>query len=288
MMKKLHFIRNHTYEFDCAQLYGMDIFEQLVDALERQFDGSELLEISCKIEQERLYPARFCIGFNPNKIINFELIYKFFDQISARVDVNLDYTLIEQFLRQDFNYSNHRGFMIGVDLRRELTSSSIDFALTIKNYPEKQEAAIALINDSALEIDARQLLFGNALHINFDLAFNGVSGIELYPLIEQKDWQRADVQRRLEEVLSPSTLQHLSIPSCSTIAVGLSKANTARKMYYYLDDINDFMSYFPVKDIARGVHAYYQQQPVRRMCVALLENELHAKAIERMNLYYYL
>lgn len=76
--------------------------------------------------------------------------------------------------------------------------------------------------------------------------------------------------------------------SCNTIAVGLSKANSARKIYYYLDDLSDFLNYFDANEIGKKVHAYYQQQPTRRMCVALLENEIKQGTIQNMNLYYYL
>ena len=170
-----------------------------------------------------------------------------------------------------------------MDLRKELSKSSLELALTIENYPEKQELAIAL-NGKDLEKDARMLIVNNFLHIGFDFGFNGKSNIELYPYIKKQEWKRVDVQQRLIQVLSPVALQPL--PICKRICVGLSQANSARKIYYYLENINDFFSYFPANDIARRVHAYYQQQPVKEMAIALLESELQAGTIQRMNLYY--
>ncbi|RAQ39169.1 hypothetical protein B9S53_23295, partial [Arthrospira sp. O9.13F] len=79
-----------------------------------------------------------------------------------------------------------------------------------------------------------------------------------------------------------------SIESCSTIAVGLSKANLARKIYYYLDDLGDFLNHFKVTEVIKEVHSYYQQPPTRRMCIALLEDEIQQNTIQNLNLYYYI
>jgi LynF/TruF/PatF family peptide O-prenyltransferase len=183
-----------------------------------------------------------------------------FEQVNARVDIQIDRSLIDKFFTADFDFSKLKEFGIGVDLRKELSKSSLELALTIENYPEKQELAIAL-NGKDLEKDARMLIVNNLLHIGFDFGFNGKSNIELYPYIKKQEWQRVDVQQRLIQVLSPVALQPL--PICQRICVGLSPANSARKIYYYLENINDFFSYFPANDLAHRVHAYYQQQPVK-------------------------
>ncbi|MGL5063948.1 MAG: DUF5838 family protein [Microcoleus sp.] len=86
------------------------------------------------------------------------------------------------------------------------------------------------------------------------------------------------------KVLSPQALQPL--PASSRIGVGLSKANAEKVVYYYLENLNDFLNYFIANDTARRVHAYYREQPVKEMCVASPENELVAGTIQKMNLYY--
>ncbi|MEH1872926.1 LynF/TruF/PatF family peptide O-prenyltransferase [Nostoc sp.] len=282
LAKKLPFIAAHEQVFEIENIYALDIFKSFVETVENITDGCSL-EVSCKVEVERIYPARFFLEFNLETRQQLKIIIDFFNQINTRIGVKADYSLIEKFFNGDFDFSRLKEFLVGVDLRRELADSSVDLALTIKNYPEKQELAIAL-NGKDLEADVKMLLVNNFLHIGFDCGFNGKSNIELYPYITKQDWQQVDVQQRLMQVLSPVVLQPL--PICKRISVGLSQANSERKIYYYLENINDFLSYFPVNDIARRVHAYYQQQPVKEMAVALLESELQAETIQKINLYY--
>ncbi|MDT9180790.1 MAG: LynF/TruF/PatF family peptide O-prenyltransferase [Limnospira sp. PMC 1291.21] len=287
--EKLYFIRQQSHIFGCDNLYGFNLFEQLIYELENKIDPrSILIEISCKIQQDRLYPARFCMGCDFGDPTQLKLIYDFLERISARTDLKLDYALCNRFFNEDFDYEKSDGFMIGVDLRPEPSESSIDLALTT-TCPEQQEAAISLLNDRNLAKDAQTLLFGNPLHINFDLNLNGVSNIEVYPLINQNQWQQKKVQTRLQSVLSPPLFEKIfSIESCSTIAVGLSKANLGRKIYYYLDDLGDFLNHFKVNEVIKEVHSYYQQPPTRRMCIALLEDEIQQNIIQNLNLYYYI
>lgn len=282
LLKKLHFVAAHEQVFEIENLYALDIFKSFIETIESITDDC-LLEASCKVEVDRIYPARFMLGFNLKTIEQLRIVLNFFWRINTRIDVQLNCSLINKFFDPNFNFSKLKEFWVGVDLRKELTESSVELALTIDNYPEKQELAIAL-NGKDLAEDARTLLIDNFLHIGFDCGFNGKSNIELYPYIKKQDWQKIDVQQRLMQVLSAVALQPL--PICNRIIVGLSQANSARKIYYYLENLNDFLSYFPANDLARRVHAYYQQQPVKEMAVTLLEDELQAGTIQRMNLYY--
>ncbi|MEH2067203.1 MAG: LynF/TruF/PatF family peptide O-prenyltransferase [Nostoc sp.] len=282
LAKKSPFIAAHEQAFEIENIYALDIFKSFVETIENITDDCSL-EASCKVEKDRIYPARFFLEFNLKTTKQLKIVIDFFNQINTRIGVKLDDSLIDKFFSGDFDFSKLKEFLVGVDLRRELTDSSVDLALTIENYPEKEELAIAL-NGKNLEADIQMLLFNNFLHIGFDCRFNGKSNIELYPYIKKQEWQQADIQQRLRQVLSPAVLQRL--PICKRISVGLSQANLERKIYYYLENINDFLSYFPVNDIARRVHAYYQQQPVKEMAVALLESELQAETIQKINLYY--
>jgi len=280
--KKVHHISAHQQEFGIEDIYALDIFKSFVERIENTA-GNCSLEAGCKVEQERLHAARFTLLFDLKNTAQLKAVLYFFEQFNARVDIQIDLSLIDKFFTGDFDFSKLKQFGIGVDLRKELSNSSLELCLTIENYPEKQELAIAL-NGKDLEKDARMLIVNNFLHMGFDFEFNGKSNIELYPYIKKQEWQRIDVQQRLIQVLSPVALQPL--PICQRICVGLSQANSARKIYYYLENINDFFSYFPANDLARRVHAYYQQQPVKEMAIALLESELQAGTIQQMNLYY--
>jgi LynF/TruF/PatF family peptide O-prenyltransferase len=280
--KKVHHISAHQQEFEIEDSYVLDLFKSFVETIENT-TGNCMLESGCKVDQDQLYAARFTLFFDLKNTAQLRAVLDFFEQVNARVDIQINRSLIEKFFTVDFDFSKLKEFGIGVDLRRELSNSSLEVSLTIEDYPEKQELAIAL-NGKDLEEDAQMLIVNSHLHIGFDLQFNGKSNIELYPYISKQDWQKVDVQQLLIQVLSPVSLQPL--PICNRICVGLSKANSTRKIYYYLENLNDFFSYFPANDFARKVHAYYQQQPVKEMAVALLESELQAGTIQRMNLYY--
>ncbi|MDF5709800.1 MAG: LynF/TruF/PatF family peptide O-prenyltransferase [Nostoc sp. S4] len=282
LAKKLPLIAAHEQVFEIENIYALDIFKSFVEKIENITDGCSL-EVSCKVDGDRIYPARFFLEFNLQTTEQLRIVIDFFNQINTRIGVNIDYSLIDKFFNGDFDFSRLKEFLIGVDFRRELPDSSVDLALTIENYPEKEELAIAL-NGKDLKADVQMLLVNKFLHIGFDCGFNGKSNIELYPYIKKQEWQQVDIQQRLTQVLSPAVLQRL--PICKRISVGLSQANLERKIYYYLENINDFLSNFTVNDIARRVHTYYQQQPVKEMAVALLESELQAETIQKINLYY--
>jgi LynF/TruF/PatF family peptide O-prenyltransferase len=279
--KKIHYIGKHKHVFEVENLYPLNLFENFVERIEET--GNCVLESSCKIDQDKLYPVRFGIGFATESPEQFKAVFGFFRQVEARIDVKLDYTLLQQFLGDDFDFGKMTDFMLGVDLRRELSESRLKIGLTIENYPEKQEVAITL--NSTPDEAVQALLISNRLHMGFDFRLDGHSEIELYPHIMKQDFQCVDVQQRLAQVLLPPALRPL--PACSRICVGFSKANAGKIVYYYLEDLNDFFNYFAVNDVARRAHAYYREQPVREMCVALPEQELlTGTTIQQLNLYY--
>ena len=280
--KKNYYIGIHKQAFDVETFYPLDIWEDFVDQIENIAENC-VLESGCKIDQDKLYPARFAINCELQNLSQLKVIYKFFQEVESRIDVQINYSLIQDFFGHDFDFSKMVEFAIGVDARRELAESKLKIALTIRDYPEKLETAICL--NGGLNRTIENLIMSNSLHLGFDLSLNGKSEMELYPYIRKTKFQQIDVQNRLAEVLSPQALQPL--PACSRICVGLSKGNTEKIMYYYLENINDFLNYFTPNDTAYRVHAYYlHQQPIREMCVALPESQLLARKVEKMNLYY--
>ena len=279
--KKIYYIGIHKQIFEIKNFYPLDIFDSFVTQIETTSENC-YLESSCKIERDKLYPARFGIGFTLKNLKQLNVVYEFFQKVESRIDVQINYSLIQQFFGNDFNFNQMTEFMVGVDARQELAESKLKISLTIKDYPEKIKRAIEL--NGGLDKNIYNLLVSNSLHIGFDLSLDGRSEIELYPYIRNQEFQIFDIQQRLASVLSPQALQFLHI--CSRICVGLSKANADKVVYFYLKNINDFLNYFPVNDNARRVHAYYQQQPMREMCVAVQEKELLEGTIQKMNLYY--
>ncbi|WP_293123803.1 LynF/TruF/PatF family peptide O-prenyltransferase [Microcoleus sp. bin38.metabat.b11b12b14.051] len=279
---KLHAIGAHKNAFEIESLYPLDIFEQLVAKT-----GECGLEFSCKIERERLYPARFNLSFGQDRKFadSFQQILSFFHQVAGRVGVTINYDLLQEFLGHNFDWSKVEGLQTGVDLRPEIPNSRLKLIFRIKDYPERLETAIALNRDCDTE-EFRALLIYSVLVIGFDFFLDGRSEIELYPEIQRADFQRIDVQQRLLQVLSLPALQPLE--ASNVMMVGFSKANPDNKIVYYsLEDKNNFLNYFSANDLTRKVHAFYQQQPVlKSMWIGLAERELSAGIIQNINLYY--
>ena len=275
---KLYYIGTHKSAFDIGPLYPLELFEQFV-----MTTGDCLIECSGKIKQDKLYPARFDLQFSDRQSIqNLNASLNLFKTVEARVDVTLNYELLQEFLGNDFDFSKVQSILTGVDLRHELHESRLKLFIRIGDYPEKVAVAQKLCGNSP---QLQKLLRSDTLHIGFDFNLDGRSAIELYPEVRKDEFDRPKTRQTLEEILSPIALKPLGI--CSMMGIGFSPANEANVLYYYLEDIQDFLSYFPVNDTARRVHNFYlQQEGSKKMWVALSESELIAGRIENINLYY--
>ncbi|MGB5633804.1 MAG: LynF/TruF/PatF family peptide O-prenyltransferase [Waterburya sp.] len=276
--QKLHYIGTHKSAFEIDYLYPLDIFEQFVETT-----GECLIECSGKIKKDRLYPARFDLQFSDcHHADNLNAILNFFGKVEERVDVHLNYELLKQFLGNHFNFSKVQTILTGVDLRHELKDSRLKLFIRIGNYPEKVVVAKQLHGDSS---ELQQLIRHDTLHIGFDFHLDGRSFIELYPEVKKDEFKQVKVRQKLEEIFSSAALKPLAISEM--MGVGLSQANEANVLYYYLENCQEFLNYFPVNDTARRVHNFYlQQQGSEKMWVALSESELIAGKIENINLYY--
>ncbi|MEH2300134.1 MAG: DUF5838 family protein [Nostoc sp.] len=141
--QKLQFISKHEQAFEIKNLNGLELFKSFVAKIEKIAEGC-FLEAGCKVKADRIYFARFSLGFKLENTTQLGVIIDFFDQINSRIDVDLNYSLIDRFLTVDSDISKISKFMFGVDLRRDPAESSLDIGLTVKDYPEKQELAINL------------------------------------------------------------------------------------------------------------------------------------------------
>ena len=170
--QKLQFIRNHQQAFDVEPIYPLPLFEDFVMSVE----GDCSLEVSCKIESDKLIASRFLLFFKDKtqqwqKYLNQSLT--FFSQVENRVGVQIDYSLLHQFLGYNFDFSKLTVLSAGIDLRNNLAESSLKMHIRIKDYPEKLDKAFALSDGAA---DGNYLKdFVNL--IGFDFYFNGKSEI---------------------------------------------------------------------------------------------------------------
>ncbi|BBD55900.1 hypothetical protein NIES204_32190 [Planktothrix agardhii NIES-204] len=286
--QKLQFIRNHQQAFDVEPIYPLPLFEDFVMGVE----GDCSIEVSCKIESDKLIASRFLLFFKDKtqqwqKYLHQSLT--FFSQVENRVGVQIDYSLLQQFLGSNFDFSKVRTFTTGIDLRNNLADSSLKIHFRIEDYPEKLETSLALSGDSISSL-IKELpsypLTKLIPQIGFDFYFNGSNEIELYIEVGEDDFQHPEIKEFLWQRFSKIALEPLK--ASSLFHLGLSKANNDPVLYYHLKNKKDLVNYFNLNDMGQRVHSFYQHQDVGvPMWVGTAQKELEKTRIENIRLYYY-
>ena len=284
--QRIQFIRNHQQAFEVEPIYPLRLFEDFVMSVE----GNCELEASCKIELDKLIASRFLLFFKDKsqewqKCLTQSLT--FFKQVESRVGVQLDYSLLQQFLNQ-FDFGKVKTLTTGLDLRKTLAESSLKIHFRIEDYPEKLATALSLSGDSVSFLKELPSYSLNKLipQIGFDFYFDGSSEIELYLEVAEEDFAMPEIQNFLWQRFSKYALEPLKVSNI--FHLGLSKANINPVLYYYLKDRQDLTNYFKINDTAQRVHSFYQHQEIGRpMWVGVAEEELEKTRIENIRLYYY-
>lgn len=279
--QRLQFIRAHQQAFDVEQIYPLRLFEDFVMGVE----GDCVIEASCKVELDKLIASRFMLFFQ-DKAQHWEQYLTqslaFFQQVENRVGVQLDYSLLQQFLGHNFDFSKIEVFSAGIDLRKNLADSSLKMHIRIKDYPEKLETAF-LLSDGAADSDYLSK-FVNL--IGFDFYFNGNSEIEIYAELQEEDFLKPETINLVWQHFPNSVLKPLQ--ASNLFFTGLSKANTNPVLYYSLKKQQDLTNYFKINDTAQRVHSFYQHQDILpHIWVATAQKELEKTRIENIRLYYY-
>ena len=279
--QKLQFIRNHQQAFDVEPIYPLPLFEDFVMGVE----GDCSLEVSCKIELDKLIASRFLLFFKDKaqqwqKYLHQSLT--FFSQVENRVGVQIDYSLLQQFLGSNFDFSKVTVLSAGIDLRDNLAESSLKMHIRIKDYPEKLNKALFLTSDSEDLISVRRYLSV----VGFDFYFNGRSEIELYPEVQEEDFAKPEIQDLVWRHFPKFVLEPLKVTSL--FGFGFSKANNNPVLYYHLKNRQDLTNYFKLNDTAQRVHSFYQNQDILpNMWIGTAQKELEKTRIENIRLYYY-
>ena len=279
--QKLQFIRNHQQAFDVEPIYPLPLFEDFVMGVE----GDCSIEASCKIELDKVIASRFLLFFKDKaqqwqKYLHQSLT--FFSQVENRVGVQIDYSLLQQFLGSNFDFSKVTVLSAGIDLRDNLAESSLKMHIRIKDYPEKLNKALFLTSDSEDLISVRRYLSV----VGFDFYFNGRSEIELYPEVQEEDFAKPETQDLVWRHFPKFVLEPLKVTSL--FGFGFSKANNNPVLYYHLKNRQDLTNYFKLNDTAQRVHSFYQNQDILpNMWIGTAQKELEKTRIENIRLYYY-
>ncbi|MEO1376279.1 MAG: DUF5838 family protein [Cyanobacteria bacterium J06635_10] len=277
--QKLQFIRTHQEAFDVQPIYRLRLFEEFVTEAE----GDCIIEASCKVELDKLIASRLVLFFqdkakNWKEYLNQSLA--FFRQVESRVGVRLNYSLLQQFLGHNFDFSKVQVISAGIDLRGNLAESNLKMHIRIEDYPEKLKTAFSL-SDGASD----NYLSNFVSLIGFDFYFNGESEIEIYPEVKEEDFSKPEVQHLVQRYF-PKSLNPLQISK--SFIIGFSKANNSPVLYYLLEDRKTLSNYFNLNDTAQRVHNFYQHQENRpEVWVGVTKEELEKTRIDNVRLYYH-
>lgn len=279
--QKLQFIRNHQQAFDVEPIYPLPLFEDFVMSVE----GDCSIEASCKIESDKLIASRFLLFFKDKAQQWQKYLYQslaFFSQVETQVGVQIDYSLLQQFLGDNFDFSKLTVLSAGIDLRNNLSESSLKMHIRIEDYPEKLKTAFALSDNTA-----NSHYLGNFVSlIGFDYYFNGTSEIEIYAEVQEEDFFKPEINNLVWQHFPKTALEPLK--ASSLFFTGLSKANNNPVLYYHLKNKQDLVNYFKLNDSAQRVHSFYQHQDILpQMWVGTAQKELEKTRIENIRLYYY-
>ena len=276
--KNLQFIGEHKNAFDLEYLYPLDLFEDLVAQVEPC-----RIECSCKIENNKLDPARFNLAINDSFARKAQAFLGFFHQVETRVGVIIDYKPLHFFMK-GFDYSKVTQIMAGIDARAELTEARVKTWWAIDNYPEKLETAIALSQSDSKPL--RMLLeINNSLVIGFHLYLRGKSEVRLYPSVSREDFKKVSVQAQLAKILSTPALKLLEDSGAISLVL---KENGDKILHYHVlpERVNSFVNNLH-QDMITRAHAPYRNKSQSLGCtVSLSEKELLAGYLKTINLYY--
>ncbi|GCE62939.1 hypothetical protein MiAbB_04894 [Microcystis aeruginosa NIES-4285] len=204
-------------------------------------------------------------------------VFSFFRQVENRVGVQLDYSLLQQFLGDNFDFSKLEVLSTGIDLRTNLADSSVKMHIRIKDYPEKLETAFLLSDGAA----GSNYLSGFVNLIGFDFYFNGKSEIEIYAEVGEDDFFKPETINQVWRHFPDSVLKPLQ--ASSLFFTGLSKANNNPVLYYYLKNRQDLINYFRLNDTAQRVHSFYEHQDILPyMWVGTAQQELEKTALREL------
>lgn len=276
--KDLQFIGEHKNAFDLEYLYPLDIFEDLVAQVEPC-----RIECSCKIEDDKLDPARFNLAINDSFARNAKAFLDFFHQVETRVGITLNYQPLHLFMN-GFDYSKVTQIMAGIDARTDLAKARVKTWWAIHNYPEKLETAITLANTDSKAL--RMLLeLNSSLVVGFHLYLKGDSEVRLYPSVSRQEFEKITVQAQLAKILSDPALKLLE--DCGVVSLVLKEDGDKILHYHVLPEkVNLFIDNLR-SSMATRAHAPYREQSISLgVTVSLSEKELLSGSLKTINLYY--
>ncbi|MFN6498673.1 MAG: LynF/TruF/PatF family peptide O-prenyltransferase [Nostoc sp. DedQUE01] len=289
--QRLKFMRDHQVTFDVTPDFPLPLFEKLV----MELDGSCIVELSCKIEAERLYAGRFLIFSDRvfsvpehNWHQPLEQALNFLDAIETRVGVTINRDSLEKFLRAHMASGKIIGITIGLDLRPEIENSSVKIHVMIAENSEDLVSTAIALDGGCYPVELVQVLVKDCRMIGFDFFLNGHSEVELYGYSSEKKrsiHRGIYLRHYIKKNFSRKVISLMD--NADHFMAGFSKANPQPVLYYGFDNIKDVSKYFYFNDLGNRVYDFCQSQNnILITWIGITEKNLEIERLKNFRLYY--
>ncbi len=283
--ENLRYFEEHKQVFNIENSYPLNLFAEFIG--KQRKDQGGCIACCCNIEKDCFYPARFTylseVGVPDPvvKLLDIEDFLSFSRLIEGSPEIQLDRSLLQQFLATGIDPHKVDMVSVGVDVRPELKRSRIKLFLSIRDYPEKIAIAIALCGEKR---DWEKLIINGTLLVGFDFFFNNKAAVEVYPTFYPADLDRLDVQAYLTSRL-PARALPLFYES-RVVQIGISNENDSDVLYFTnFKSPNSAVEYLG-NEMVNKVHAYYRNRVFKRLYLGIPESEFYIDSIQRVKMYY--
>jgi LynF/TruF/PatF family peptide O-prenyltransferase len=280
--ENLRYIEDHQQIFDIENSYLLNLFKEFIGEKRKYKGGS--ISCCCNIENDHLYPERFVylcevrVSDPTIRLLDIEDFLSFSYHVEERPEIQIDRSLLQQFLATGLDPSKVVMLIFGIDNRPELRHSRIKIYVTVRNYPEKIATAIALCGKQR---DWGNLIVNGTLQIGFDFFFNNRAAVEVYPIFYKADLQRPDVQSYLAKRLPAKLLPLLQ--ESEYLQIGISNDNESDVLYFKAS--NNMMNSLGNERV-KQVYSKYRNLVFEDLYIGIPESEFSAESIQSVKMYY--
>ena len=277
----LRHLAAHREAFHIGDSAALTHFSALIGEAE-----SATIECSCKVEGERVHPARFNLWFQQRPSEEqMGAALRFLARVEASVGVALDYEPFRRFYGAGFDWARTEALVVGIDLREKKADSRLKIWFKLGQYPEKEEEAFLLANDLQGDSGAelRPLMVRPGFLVGFDFTLDGRAAIKLYARMEQVDLKNPATRARLASALSPAALARMD--ACAWGYVSLARNGGGRSLHFRPTDPASFIPGLLGDDRVERISEHHRHEDLLDTVVSVRERDLSASRIQDFNLY---
>lgn len=264
----------HKKRFDLEETTQLKLFEEFL-----QSAPEYLIECSCKVKKEEMFPYRFNVFFDKNLIKSTNCIFDFLKNISENGAI-LNYDILKKIFSSKINIKKLEVVSLGIDFRKELKDSRVKcFFETNSRYYELFNLAMNLHGVSE---KVSEVMFKNRLIIGVDLFFDGKTQIKLYAPFKKFELKNEVIFNNLNKIFPNQVFELLS--KNKTLYISFKGPPFNRILSFYPKDLNKTTKQLDNKILTSLANSI--DYSLDDCIVSLEEEEINIGKIENFNFYY--